>query len=246
MNHPLSITATMAGLISLAAPAAGSTCRVEAAGTPPRVVELYTSEGCNSCPPADRWLSSLRADASEVIAVAFHVDYWDRLGWRDRFADPRHAERQAQQQRRSGVSYSYTPQVIVDGRDWRRWPSLPPARDAANPVRLTMQRDGDAVAIEVHPSAGNQQRLAMWWAALEDGHRSDVKAGENAGTTLRHDHVARRYGGVSPWRGAGSWRIEAPSRGEGGRSVRVVAVVIDADGGWPLQAAQLRCPPGAA
>lgn len=238
---PLLRALLMAGA-SMPAAAVAASCRVEAAGAPPRVVELYTSEGCNSCPPADRWLSSLR-ERGDVIAAAFHVDYWDRLGWRDRFASPRHTERQLQTQQHSGARFAYTPQVLVDGRDWRRWPALPSPGTAA-PVRLSLQRDeAGAVDARVQPLDGATQRLAAWWAVLEDDHRSDVKAGENAGVTLRHDHVVRRYGSVPAWTGAAQWRFEAPPRGEGDRPVRVVVVVTDAARGTPVQAAQLRCPP---
>ena len=74
------------------------------------MVELYTSEGCSSCPPADRWLSALK-DGPPVVALAFHVDYWDRLGWKDRNASPAYTRRQAAQQRFNGARFSYTPQV---------------------------------------------------------------------------------------------------------------------------------------
>ncbi len=86
----------------------------------PTLVELYTSEGCSSCPPADRWLSQLKGQ-DDVVALAFHVDYWDRLGWKDRFASAEHTQRQAQQQRSNGARFSYTPQVVVNGRDRPSW-----------------------------------------------------------------------------------------------------------------------------
>ena len=230
----------------LSAPAAMSTtpatCRVEASGAPPRVVELYTSEGCNSCPPADRWLSSLMG-RGDTLAAAFHVDYWDRLGWRDRFGSARHTERQSQMQAHAGVGFSYTPQVLVDGRDWRRWPSLPPIPDAGRGrATLVLQRDGDKVQWQVQPAADAPARLALWWALLEDGHVTEVKAGENAGATLHHDHVVRRFGAVPPWRGTSAQTIEVPASGEGGRPLRLLAVVTDAANGATLQAAQLRCP----
>lgn len=224
-------------LVHAAAPA----CRIDVAGPPPQVVELYTSEGCDSCPPADRWLSSLHG-RDDVIAAAFHVDYWDRLGWRDRFASARFTQRQAQAQAHSGVNFSYTPQVLVGGRDWRRWPALPAAAPAAARVRLTLQREGDRVQWQAQPLDGGSTALALWWAVLEDGHLSEVKAGENAGATLRHDHVVRDLGRVPPWRGSATQSFEAPLRGEGGRPVRVIAVVTDATSGAPVQAAQLRCP----
>lgn len=218
------------------------TCRAESGARVPVVVELYTSEGCNSCPPADRWLSTLK-DRPGVLAAAFHVDYWDRLGWKDRFGSPSHTERQARQQAAAGARYSYTPQVVVNGRDWRRWPELPAAA-APNPAapKLVMQRIGEQVELQVLPSDGARTaRWSLWWAALEDDHVSAVQAGENAGVTLRHDHVVRQHGHIAPWRGALQQRIAVPARGEGGRVPRVLAVLTDADGGATVQALQLRC-----
>jgi hypothetical protein len=215
-------------------------CKAESGTQVPVVVELYTSEGCNSCPPADRWLSTLK-DKPGVLAAAFHVDYWDRLGWKDRFASARFTERQAQQQAAAGSRFSYTPQVVVNGRDWRRWPDLP-ATGAPAPLRLSMQRVGDEVELQVQPNDGVRARWSLWWAAVEDGHVSDVKAGENSGVTLHHDHVVRQYGSIAPWSGALTQRVAVPQRGEGGRALRVLAVVSDATSGATVQALQLRCP----
>ena len=102
---------------------AADTCSARSAATVAPVVELYTSEGCNSCPPADRWLSKLKADPN-AVALAFHVDYWDRLGWKDRFASAAFTARQAEQQASNGARFSYTPQVVVDGRDRKDWPGI--------------------------------------------------------------------------------------------------------------------------
>jgi len=230
--------AALAGAASIAL--AGGACRIEAPAVAPRVIELYTSEGCNSCPPADRWLSLLRG-RSDVLPVAFHVDYWDRLGWRDRFADARFTERQSRSQAHSGVRFNYTPQVIVDGIDWRRWPDLPTAQRRPSPVRLTLWRQGGRVHWLVEPQAGAPQRLALWWAQLEDGHRSDVSAGENQGVVLHHDHVVRRYGTEPPWSGERERAFDAPEFGEGGRRTRTVVVVVDAQSGRPVQGAEIAC-----
>ncbi|MCG3189982.1 MAG: hypothetical protein LKCHEGNO_02534 [Burkholderiaceae bacterium] len=211
-------------------------CSAESGATVPTVVELYTSEGCSSCPQADRWLSTLKG-APGVIAAAFHVDYWDGLGWKDRFANPRYSQRQARLQAADGVRSPYTPQVRVDGRDWRRWPQLPAAA-ARSTVRLALERAGDGVLVEAQAPTGAP--LTLWWAALEDGHVSDVRAGENGGVRLHHDHVVRHYGLAAPWRGALRERIAVPAYGEGGRPLRVIAVVNDA-GGAVVQAVQLRC-----
>ncbi|HEX6721966.1 MAG TPA: DUF1223 domain-containing protein, partial [Burkholderiaceae bacterium] len=146
----------------------------------------------------------------------------------------------AQQQAAAGARYSYTPQVVVNGREWRRWPELPAPASIAT-VRLSMQRVGEQVDLHVQPLQGAQARWALWWAVLEDGHVSDVKAGENHGVTLRHDHVVRLDGRIAPFTGALMRRIDAPSRGEGGRVPRVIAVLTDAANGAPVQALQLRC-----
>lgn len=227
---------------ALAAPAPAQACLSRSPDRQVLLVELYTSEGCNSCPPADRWLSTLQGQP-QVLAAAFHVDYWDRLGWTDRFGSAGHTERQAEQARGSGARFSYTPQVLVNGRDWRGWPTLPIV-DAPAAVRLTLQRiDAQQVAVQVTPQRGAPARLALWWAALEDGHVSQVRAGENLGVRLRHDHVVRHYGRLPAWPadGAPLQRLSVAQNGEGGRKVRLLVVVTDAVTGAPLQAAQLVC-----
>ena len=223
-------------------PVAAQTCQAQSGPRQTTLVELYTSEGCDSCPPADRWLSGLKGKP-DVLAAAFHVDYWDRLGWKDRFGDARHTARQVEMQRSSGAGFSYTPQVLANGRDSRRDNALPvpgaPAR-----VLLALQRDSDErVSVRAEPQAGAPTRLALWWALLEDGHVSQVKAGENRGATLKHDHVVRRYEALPAWAapGVGQWTLSAPRTGEGGRRSRVLVVATDAATGAPLQAAQLDC-----
>jgi hypothetical protein len=221
---------------------ADAACSARHAGPPPRVVELYTSEGCSSCPPADRWLSGLRG-RGDVLALAFHVSYWDRLGWKDRFAAPAHNERQAQLAQRAGARQVYTPQVVVDGVDWRGWPQLPGSRAAAAPApALSLERRGERVFATVTAPAGAVPRLAGYWAVLEDRHTSRVTAGENAGEALRHDHVVRLYEPVAPWlAAAGGVASLAVSRGVAEHPRRVAFVVTDAATGRPLQALALDC-----
>lgn len=249
----LTAAARVVGLVALAAAASsvGATaaprCEARSAVQPPLLVELYTSEGCDSCPPADRWLSTLRG-RTDVLAAAFHVDYWDRLGWVDRFGNPRYSQRQAEQQPLSGARFSYTPQVLVNGRDWRRWPALPAAAAAASSLVIELRRDdAQTVMAEVRTpavaGAAVPPRLAAWWAVLEDGHRSAVQAGENRGTTLQHDHVVRQYTRLPAFASTlpQHWRLPAAARGEGGRATRLLLVVTDAETGLPLQAVQLAC-----
>ena len=216
---------------------AAERCETKSGPSVPLVVELYTSEGCNSCPPADRWLSGLKG-RSDVVALAFHVDYWDRLGWVDRFADAAYTRRQAEQQRLSG-GFVYTPQVLVNGRDWRRWPTLP-AASRASVVELQLMRDGDRLHAQVRPLPGAPDQLAGYWAVTEDGHVSQVKAGENSGASLHHDAVVRSYQAVSAFSGARELSFASPAVGEGQRPRRITLVVTDTRG-VPLQAASLSC-----
>jgi hypothetical protein len=226
---------------------AAASCSARSGRSAPAVVELYTSEGCNACPPADKWLSRLKSDP-EVVALAFHVDYWDRLGWKDRFADPAYTQRQAQQQAVNGARFSYTPQVVVDGVDRKDWSRIAPPlapRGAAAPVELALVRDGARVTATVAVSSAAPKRLAAYWAVTEQGHVTAVKAGENEGVTLQHDYVVRDYRAVAAW----SAKTEAPQTlvydvpptSDAARPRQINLVVVDADSGRPVQALKLGC-----
>jgi hypothetical protein len=226
-----------AGLAIAADAAPSCAARATAATT---VVELYTSEGCSSCPPADRWLSTLK-NRPDVVALAFHVNYWDHLGWHDRFASAANTERQRALMAPSGSRYVYTPQVIANGHDWRGWPALPrpaSAAAAASPS-LTLSRDGDVVTAQVGAATG---QLSGYWAVVEDGHSSTVRAGENSGELLRHDHVVRRYEPLPPWDAAQAreWRWSVPAAAPG-NARRVVFVLTQPASQRPVQAVQLAC-----
>jgi hypothetical protein len=186
-------------LLPLLVASARAECSVHSAASRPRLVELYTSEGCSSCPPADAWLRRL-PEQGGLTALEFHVDYWNSLGWRDRFSDPRYTARQEQQARRDGGSGVYTPQVVLDGHSWSGWyraGKLPSEAAGLAAMRLTVtpgtplhvrvvttfERDADA--------AGFRNYVAV----TENGLTSDVRAGENRGSQLRHDHVVRAFAG---------------------------------------------------
>jgi hypothetical protein len=224
-----------------------TSCQARSGNQVTPVIELYTSEGCNSCPPADRWLSKLKPDAG-AVALAFHVDYWDRLGWKDRFASAQYTERQALQQRSNGARFSYTPQVVVDGADRKDWSDLgaPPAtRNAAATVTLTLARDGPRFAATVVPSSAGPARLAAYWAVTEHGHVTPVKAGENQGVTLRHDHVVREYQPVAAWSADPAAPVSLTFSPSGvadpAHPRQVNLVVLDAATGRPVQALKLGC-----
>lgn len=215
---------------------ADANCRAVSGAVAPTVVELYTSEGCDSCPAADRWLASLGGKPG-VVRLAFHVDYWDRLGWKDRFADAAYTRRQYEVSAKSGARFAYTPQVIVDGNEYRAWPTLPPHTARAAGVTLTLSQDGDAVVAQLVRGPGAPQHLAAYWAVTEDGHVSDVKAGENRGATLHHDAVVREYLPVASIDGSAPLRFEPRPAQDTTKTRHVLLVVTDADSGKPVQAA---------
>ncbi len=241
------LAVAMAGLAAFAQGSrASEICMAKSPATVTPVVELYTSEGCNSCPPADRWMSKLKADPN-VVALAFHVDYWDRLGWKDRFASAAYTDRQATQQSVNGARFSYTPQVVVDGQDRKDWPSLatPIEERKTAPVELALARDGDHFTATVVASARAPRRLAAYWAVTEQNHVTAVKAGENEGVTLHHDFVVRDYRPVAAWTtGAEATRslsFDLPGAGDSAHPRQVNLVVVDAETGRPVQALKIGC-----
>jgi len=225
----------LAAAAAMPAAAAAQSCTALAGARPPLVLELYTSEGCSSCPPADRWLSSL-ASGPHTLPLAFHVNYWNRLGWPDRFASAEATQRQYDWAKALRASNVYTPQVVAGGRDWRRWPALPQA-PAAAPMGLTLRLEGTRAVAELGAAAG---RWTGYWAVLEDGHKSKVTAGENSGETLHHDHVVRLYKPVPAW-GADAQRFELPLPApEAGTTQRVAFIVEAAATRQPVQALACR------
>lgn len=233
-------------LLALAMPALATAqscpaATVQSGATVPRLVELYTSEGCSSCPPADRWLSGLKGQPG-VITAAFHVDYWNGLGWPDRFSSPAYTERQKQGVGVNGARYAYTPQIVVNGRDWRG-ASLPAAGTETARVRLAWSRNTSGeLKLSAEALAGAPSRIQLWWVRVEDGHQSRVRAGENRGETLNHDSVVREYVRLPVWdgRSRGEWAVPVnPS--EAGRASRWIAVAADAMDGRVLQAVEVGC-----
>ena len=228
-------------LLMLAAPVGGWAsvdCIARSGPARPQLVELYTSEGCSSCPPADRWLSRLPASAG-LVRLAFHVDYWDDLGWPDRYADPRYAQRQSIQAARDGHATVYTPEVVVDGREWRRWSSGLPARAAAPaPIALALSiRSGDRLELALVSADGASLPAAdVHFAVTEYGLSSAVRAGENRGKRLAHDHVVRAYAGPLPLDDARA-AIELPT-GLDRQRATVVAYAQARGGGEILQVVQ--------
>lgn len=252
VNRLQAVTLAVLGMspIGNAANAANETCSANSKANVPTVIELYTSEGCNSCPPADQWLSQtvaqLRGDKDgNVIPLAFHVDYWDYIGWKDAFAQPSFAQRQSALARSGGASGVYTPQVFVDGRDNRAWTrGANPGSKSASPVKFSVTsawRDDGVVLSGKLAETNANASLRLRYAVTENGLVTAVKAGENKGETLRHDAVVRAHGTlVADVSGAFTATVRLPR--DMRRSAGQLHVIAEDARGNPVAAATISCP----
>lgn len=200
-NGMQGVTVFLFGVFSATA-LAQAQCVVDSGAQRVHLIELYTSEGCSSCPPADRWLNALPDDPARV-ALAFHVDYWDSPDWRDRFADPRYAQRQRALAAAAGNAIVYTPEVALDGREWRDWGGATPAADSAAPapsLRLHVDAGPSLHAhLDARVAASEDAGAYVAYFALSEGElASTVRGGENRGARLHHDHVVRALVGPLP------------------------------------------------
>jgi len=201
-------------LCLLAAPALAAGCRAQSGDRTIALVELYTSEGCSSCPPADRWLSGLSDRGftpDRVVPLALHVDYWDYIGWKDPYAKREFSQRQRKLSQLQRMALVYTPQVVLQGRDFPRWSS--PAFETtvaainARPARARISLEilgATAATFETQVSAelidpAQVGDPALYLAVYENRLTSRVTSGENHGRTLTHDHVVLEWLGPFPF-----------------------------------------------
>jgi hypothetical protein len=206
------------------------------------LVELFTSQGCSSCPPADRLLASL--SATEAAVLAFHVDYWNRIGWNDPFSTARWSQRQADYARRWKSGRIYTPQAVVDGRvegvgsdeRWLRRALEQSRRESRSGLAVeqlggggTTVEGGLSVAIEaeLQPSAGRDHEV--WLAITGSNFETKVESGENARRTLRNDHVVLALERLGRLRAGERRRWNARLAGVAMAHDRAVAFVVAPD-----------------
>jgi hypothetical protein len=245
------------------AQAAGAMCTAHSPAHRVALVELYSSEGCNSCPPADHWLGQWKDSgaAQGIVPLALHVDYWNSLGWTDRFSQHRFTERQQTLTDLAGGHTIYTPEIFVSGRELRSW-SQPESFDERIHKVIAEPAQAD-VALELAPPAqgtngfGVDARftskaaihdpLNAYVALYENALTSQVRAGENNGATLHHERVVRQWIGPVPLaQGSAQIRREialdpadaADSHAQAGK-FGVVAFVENAATGEVLQVAEL-------
>lgn len=208
----------------------------------PVVIELYTSQGCSSCPPADAFFHESLSGRDDVIALALHVDYWDYLGWKDHFASPAFSKRQRDYARAAGHRSVYTPQMIIGGQDhvvgnhpYEVKDLIKAHKNAPSSVEISIEKKGGRFVIEAEATkpTGPMVIQIVRYRPLET---VSIKRGENAGRELAYSNIVESWDVVAEWDGAKPIRLRAPARGD----LPVVAIVQGRDHGPILAAARLR------
>ncbi|CCD92677.1 conserved exported hypothetical protein [Bradyrhizobium sp. ORS 375] len=208
-----------------------------AASDRPVVIELFTSQGCSSCPPANAYLNEMVRQRRDVLPLAFHVTYWDRLGWKDPFSLPAATDRQARYGSRFGDG-SYTPEIVVDGLTSHvgsNRAEVGPAIDRAKGARITaaaikLARNGDKLTVEV---GGGEGRGRVLLVGFDHQHETSIRRGENGGRTLEELNVVRSVRALGDWSGTALRLNEPVPEGED------VAVLLEAPDGRIVGAARL-------
>jgi hypothetical protein len=206
------------------------------------LIELFTSEGCSSCPAADRWLTSLK-DPDDLwhkyIPLAFHVDYWNKLGWPDRFSDHAYSVRQASHQIQNNVQSVYTPEFVINGSEWRGFfnPSMreePVSRSPLKPGRLLLNHKDGMATVQfdrlLYPAESSEPIVANL-AYLGTDLKTNILRGENAGRELHHDFVVLKMESQENSGSVWKFNLEVPED-----ATAVVVWLSFADNLTPLQA----------
>ncbi len=191
-----------------------------AAGEQPVVVELFTSQGCSSCPPADAFLHDLAA-RDDVLALALHVDYWDYIGWKDIFANPAYSQRQREYARAGGRRMVYTPQLVINGEDHVVGNRPMDVTDVIarhlsgeDTVVLTAARTDDNVSISAEALIAIDRPLIVQLVRYRPESTVEIKRGENAGRTLSYANVVTELTKIGEWNPAQPLSIDVPVSGD--------------------------------
>ena len=208
----------------------------------PVVLELYTSQGCSSCPPADALLADLAAQDG-VIALALHVDYWDYLGWKDGFARPAHTARQKAYAKAAGRRTIYTPEMIVQGERRIKGHDAEKVTGAIDRHRqlpaqatVSLTRDGDALDVRLAPAGPGAGPSEVYLVRFIPSEGVSIDAGENAGEHIVYTNIVTDWESIGRWDGASPAELRYEGLGEG----PVAVIVQRTDMGPVLTAAELR------
>ena len=189
-------------------PAIAAECSAKSGLVTVPLLELYTSEGCSSCPPADKWLGGLKPDTSKFTPLAFHVDYWDYIGWKDKFSKAEYSDRQRKGAAFGGAGFVYTPQFVMNGRDFKGWDNsrlneaVEKSQNIASRANLTLNTVTEAngeITLKASAQAtkpSDAKNSDVFIALYENKLVSKVNAGENSGRELKHDYVVREFFGA--------------------------------------------------
>ena len=198
----------MLALLALAHPASAESMRMR----PKAVVELFTSQGCASCPPADALLTML-AEQEDVVALAYHVDYWDYVGWEDTFGDAAFSDRQRAYAKSWGSSRIYTPQMVVNGTEGvigSRRGEVHNALDGVTlPLAVEVTRDGDMLKITIPPNT-SLDNAVVWMVTYMDRADVSIGSGENAGKSMVYTQVVTGRQVLGMWEGATGANLKLP------------------------------------
>lgn len=207
----------------------------------PVVVELFTSQGCSSCPPADEMLARL-GQRDNVIALALHVDYWDYIGWKDKFAHAAFTKRQKGYARSFGNRSIYTPQMVVNGaadvvgnRPMDVTDAVQAHAAKGLPVKLTLKRSGDRLTITA-PAASGLSDADVILVRYTPSANVQIPRGENAGKTLSYSHIVTEWSDIGDWNGRAPLSSSVPVSG----NAPIVVLVQKKDYGPIFAAARLR------
>ena len=229
----------MAALMAL--PMIGVGATQATAGDRVVLIELYTSQGCSSCPPADALLKEL-ASRDDVIPLALHVDYWDYIGWKDEFADPAYADRQRAYAHAAGQRTIYTPQMIVGGKDhvvgykpMRLAELIEKHSNGAEAAQIKLDRTGGSVKVRVNAARDIGPTIVQLVRYMPEATVA-IGRGENAGKTISYANIVTEWRVLGKWDGYSPYAVEAPAHG----NEPIVIVLQKPNNGPVLAAARLR------
>jgi hypothetical protein len=207
-------------------------------GEPKAVLELFTSQGCSSCPPADKLVGEY-AKRDDVLALTFNVDYWDYLGWKDTLGSREHSDRQRAYAAARGDGQVYTPQIIVNGADHvvgsnRSAVEAAIKRDGPLPVSISLEEKDDAITLTVDKNGTKIDHAALWLAIYRSEVTVPIERGENSGETITYSNVVRKLRPIAMWDGD-AMSVDLPKSEVTKAKAKRCAVILQAenDAGQP-------------